>query len=314
MTLSLCAHMSASAQINNSEGLVWQSLDDFLTQSESINKAQEPYDPQTLGPGDIITVTIKKVPDLSQEYTIDKNGEIDFPLIGRVRSQGTSPEALAVKLAVLYEKDYLVNPAVTVSIFAKRLPKVAPARRLTGAAKEPIDDESITQPEPSAIAYESAKLIEPRFETIPEAAPVVTPAPVLQVALPETLPEPLPEPLPAPVMQDTPPLIVQDDALPNPLANSHWSVEGSPLDFIHFLSGGDIAGALSCNSFFGRYEAGQNDISIRSLTTTILPCADQSKPQEFVDNLVEAKSYIYDQGNLLILDDQNIVIFALQPR
>ena len=323
MSFGLCGHMSAFAQSSNDEG--WQSLEDFLNQAERVIERQESFDPQALGPGDIISLDIKKVPSLSQNYTIEKNGEIDFPLIGHVNVQGETPEDLAEKLAALYEKDYLVNPAVTISIFAKRLPKVRPTARRTGPASQDIDNQPIalslpsTDPVRGPIEIEKGidaeTLIENIPETMREPAPQILSAAPLPEFLPERISEPISEPIAIVPLSEPAPLLTDIDA-PSPLflAQTDWLIEGSPEDFIHFLDNGDMAGALSCNSFFARYDAGHRELNFSALTTTSIPCADQSKPQEFIDNLKQAKSYIFSQGELLLLDDQSDIIFALQPK
>ena len=345
MSFGLCGPMSAFAQSGQEDG--WQNLEDFLNQAERVierqeerpavseTQGQESFDPQALGAGDIITMDIAKVPDLSQNYTIDKNGEIDFPLIGRVNVQEETPENLAAKLAVLYETDYLVNPAITVSIFAKRLPTVRPATPLTSPVSEVIESKpfalTLSNPAPAAESIqlediiEAEPLIEPRPENVPLALPAINSEAAAPITLPEALPEPPSEPieiaaLSAPALPvigpETPaPVIAQETApLPISLADTRWSIEGSSDDFIHFLEGGDMAGALSCNSFFARYDAGQSEINISAPTTTAIPCADQSKPQEFIDNLKQAKNYLYSQDALLLLDDRSDVIFVLQPK
>ena len=68
MSLGLCGHVSAFAQSSNDES--WQSLEDFLNQAERVIERQESFDPQALGPGDIISLYIKKVPSLSQNLSL----------------------------------------------------------------------------------------------------------------------------------------------------------------------------------------------------------------------------------------------------
>ena len=338
MSFGLCGHMSAFAQSSNDEG--WQSLADFLNQAERVIERQESFDPQALGLGDIISLDIKKVPNLSQNYTIEKNGEIDFPLIGRVNVQGETPEDLAEKLAALYEKDYLVNPSVTVSIFAKRLPTLRPATPIYGPASLALDTKPLAldtlDPYPSNKQQTVTQTVLEALTVLPETAPQIVPnliPDVVTVTVPEEFPEIVedatfdiaievaPDIAPEPVIEVAPliapspaPQIETSEPLPFLLTDNRWSIEGSSEDFIHFLSNGDMAGALGCNSFFARYDAGQSDINISAVTNTNIPCADQSKPQEFADNLKQAQSYIFSQNNLLLLDEQSQVIFALQPK
>ena len=46
------------------------------------------------------------------DYLIDKNGEIDFPVIGKVKLVGLSPSETRQLLREKLEKDYLINPII----------------------------------------------------------------------------------------------------------------------------------------------------------------------------------------------------------
>jgi polysaccharide biosynthesis/export protein len=69
-----------------------------------------------LGAPDVLKVTVWGHEDLSKEYAIDRDGTIDFPLLGRVRAAGRTARALAADLTKALEKDYLVNPQVNVTV------------------------------------------------------------------------------------------------------------------------------------------------------------------------------------------------------
>jgi len=69
-----------------------------------------------LGARDVLKISVWGHEDLSKEYVIDRDGTIDFPLLGRVPAAGRTPKALASDLAKALEKDYLVNPQVSVSV------------------------------------------------------------------------------------------------------------------------------------------------------------------------------------------------------
>jgi polysaccharide export outer membrane protein len=70
----------------------------------------------TIGPRDVLSVTVWGQADLSKDYAVDQDGAISFPLIGRVRAAGDSPGRLAARVTELLEKDYLVNPQVSVTV------------------------------------------------------------------------------------------------------------------------------------------------------------------------------------------------------
>jgi polysaccharide export outer membrane protein len=69
-----------------------------------------------LGTGDVLRITVYGQDDLSKEYQVAPDGTVSFPLIGRVTADGLTAAALAERVRVLLEKDYLVNPQVAVTV------------------------------------------------------------------------------------------------------------------------------------------------------------------------------------------------------
>ena len=76
----------------------------------------------TLGPDDRILVNVKNVPEVTGQYIVDETGSVDMPYIGKVSATAQTPESFAQILKSLYDKNYLVDPTITVTIFAARLP------------------------------------------------------------------------------------------------------------------------------------------------------------------------------------------------
>ena len=70
----------------------------------------------TIGPKDMLKITVWGQEDLSKEYPVGADGFVPFPLIGRAKAAGLTPQQLAAQLKELLEKDYLVNPQVIVSV------------------------------------------------------------------------------------------------------------------------------------------------------------------------------------------------------
>jgi polysaccharide export outer membrane protein len=87
----------------------------------------------TIGPRDVLAVTVWGQNDLSRDYTVDPDGFIPFPLVGRVKAVGSNPKELAAQLTELLGKDYLVNPQVIVSVKEYLSQKV----QVLGAAEKP---------------------------------------------------------------------------------------------------------------------------------------------------------------------------------
>jgi len=87
----------------------------------------------TIGPRDVLGVTVWGQADLSRDYGVDPDGFIPFPLIGRVKAAGATPKELAAQLTELLGKDYLVNPQVIVAVKEYLSQKV----QVLGAAEKP---------------------------------------------------------------------------------------------------------------------------------------------------------------------------------
>jgi polysaccharide biosynthesis/export protein len=70
----------------------------------------------TIGPGDILKITVWGHDDLSKDYPVAQDGRVPFPLIGAVPAVGLTTTELAKRIRDLLEKDYLVNPQVIVGV------------------------------------------------------------------------------------------------------------------------------------------------------------------------------------------------------
>ena len=87
----------------------------------------------TIGPRDVLGIAVWGQADLSRDYTVDPDGLVPFPLLGRVMAAGSTPKALAAQLTELLGKDYLVNPQVIVNVKEYLSQKV----QVLGAAERP---------------------------------------------------------------------------------------------------------------------------------------------------------------------------------
>ena len=70
----------------------------------------------TVGPDDLLTITVFDEPDLTGKYRVDADGFITFPLIGRVASAGVTIAVLQERLRSMLAKGYLRYPQVRVEI------------------------------------------------------------------------------------------------------------------------------------------------------------------------------------------------------
>ena len=86
-----------------------------------------------IGPGDVLEVMVFDEPDLSRTLRVTEDGSITLPLIGEVEVSGKRISAASEAIRVLYERDYLVDPQVSVKIQEFRSQRV----EVLGAVKEP---------------------------------------------------------------------------------------------------------------------------------------------------------------------------------
>jgi len=87
----------------------------------------------TIGPSDVLGITVWGQADLSRDYTVDPDGFAPFPLIGRIMAAGRTPTGLAAHLSEVLGKDYLVTPQVIVTVKEYLSQKV----QVLGAADRP---------------------------------------------------------------------------------------------------------------------------------------------------------------------------------
>jgi protein involved in polysaccharide export with SLBB domain len=69
-----------------------------------------------LMPGDLIAVTVFQEPDLYSTLRLARDGSVVFPLIGRISIGGMTPQAAQKLIRDLLDKDYLVNPQVSLLV------------------------------------------------------------------------------------------------------------------------------------------------------------------------------------------------------
>lgn len=67
--------------------------------------------------GDILEMTILQESEMKSKIRVDIDGTLYFPLIGKIRGAGKSVSELHNILYERYDKDYLVNPQISLQIF-----------------------------------------------------------------------------------------------------------------------------------------------------------------------------------------------------
>lgn len=69
-----------------------------------------------LGSGDRLAISVFGHPDLSGEFEVDGSGEIAFPLLGQVPARGHTLEELRGIVADDLNRDFIVDPRVSVEV------------------------------------------------------------------------------------------------------------------------------------------------------------------------------------------------------
>ncbi len=69
-----------------------------------------------LRPLDLLEIRVFQEPDLQKTVRVAADGTIDLPLIGRLEVKGLTIQEAQEKIRQLYDKDYIVNPQVSVFI------------------------------------------------------------------------------------------------------------------------------------------------------------------------------------------------------
>ncbi len=80
---------------------------------------------------DLLEISVYQEPDLSKTVRVSSDGTITYPLLGDISVVGLTARRLEEKLRDLLEKDYLVNPQV--SVFIKEYAKIS----VLGEVKRP---------------------------------------------------------------------------------------------------------------------------------------------------------------------------------
>ena len=101
---------NSSNQIENNEFFV-DSFPDF-----DINQMVLRNERDILKINDIVDVNFHNIENLSDEYVVNRMGEIVFPLIGALRVDGLSTADLQSTLVRRYEERYLQNPSISIKL------------------------------------------------------------------------------------------------------------------------------------------------------------------------------------------------------
>jgi polysaccharide export outer membrane protein len=86
-----------------------------------------------VGPGDSLRIKVVGEEDLTGDFLVDEGGRLDLPMVGVLPADGLTPTQIGTRLTRRLEKDFLVDPQVSVQVenFASRPVQVL------GAVREP---------------------------------------------------------------------------------------------------------------------------------------------------------------------------------
>lgn len=98
----------------------------------SLGAAQDDQD-YTIGPRDTLRIEVFNQPDLGGRYTVETDGALSFPLIGRIAAGGSTVRAFERALLDRLSAGYFRNPRVTVSVEAYNSQRVF----IVGEVREP---------------------------------------------------------------------------------------------------------------------------------------------------------------------------------
>ena len=95
---------------------------------------------ETLGPGDMIRVTVFRNPDLLTEARVSERGAVIFPLVGEVPVAGLTPAQAGARIAEkLRAGKFVVNPEVTVAIAQVNSRQVSVLGNVNKPGRYPLD-------------------------------------------------------------------------------------------------------------------------------------------------------------------------------
>jgi len=99
--------------------------------------------PQLLGEGDTVRISVFQNPDLTTEARISEHGSINFPLIGEVVIGGLTPSDAEARIAQqLARGKFVLKPQVNLSVQQVRSRQISVLGQVARPGRYPLDDVS----------------------------------------------------------------------------------------------------------------------------------------------------------------------------
>ena len=70
----------------------------------------------SVGPQDVLTVTVFNEPQLSGQFRVENDGQFNYPFLGRINASGSTLREISALLKVKLADGYLKNPQVTIEV------------------------------------------------------------------------------------------------------------------------------------------------------------------------------------------------------
>lgn len=105
------AHLPGHGTVSPSSGASSAAAPSSLPQVAAV-----PDENYRLGTGDKMKITVYDEVDLSGEFLVDANGQVQFPLVGNVEAAGLSLHQFVTELTNALGAKYLKDPKVSVEI------------------------------------------------------------------------------------------------------------------------------------------------------------------------------------------------------
>ncbi|MDP4611169.1 MAG: polysaccharide biosynthesis/export family protein [Opitutales bacterium] len=120
-----------------------------------------------LKPSDVISVEIYKEPDLNKSVRVEGEGSVSLALIGKVKIAGMTVAEAQSLITDLYNRDYLVDPQVSVVVvsFSSKVVRILGSVNAPGVVDIP-PDRDLTLTEAIAGANGVSRLGNPKSITI----------------------------------------------------------------------------------------------------------------------------------------------------
>ena len=87
-----------------------------LSPADDVESGEREVRVHRIIPGDRLEVKVAQDADLNSVVLVDLTGKVQLPLIGTVSVSGLQVDEAAERVRLAYQKDYIIEPTVTVSV------------------------------------------------------------------------------------------------------------------------------------------------------------------------------------------------------